>query len=192
MGGLAKLFMNTRRTSRTCETLAEIFNLGGDKMDKNMRFIIKPVIIKKRVGIFALVLLMFAIGAAFDGGSFDIGMFIFQVLMLSMLLYLYLKFLFRPIIVEEEKFIYKGLTKKVKIKYSDIENLIVLSNESKEGTNYSLIVSVVDLNKVWQISNIENYRKREIENLIEIIKSRTTLNNDNLKHDLFNVNWRHD
>ena len=123
-----------------------------------------------------IVLVLIVVGTGFSNGDgqFDTGMFTSQSIMMSILTYVYFKFHFRTITLNENEIVYKALTFKTRIKFSDIEDMqIMISEITKQKTFHLAIVTVIS-ERAWKIANLQHYRKKDIELLIRKIMQHTS------------------
>jgi|LGVF01.2.fsa_nt_gb hypothetical protein len=158
-------------------------------------YVIKPVLHKNffvRLTIFLLFIIVMVISVSYENGKFDIGMLVYQSVMMSLMLYVVIRFSYRTIEVNDDQYIYKGLMRKIKVKYLNVEKLFVIEKKVSKDTSYSLIVSE---RTNWQISSIQGYRKNEIEMLIRKIGLISKIASSEIEEvigDLEKVKWLHD
>lgn len=153
---------------------------------------IKPVLHlrKKAIFIFISLWILAIIYAATIDGKFDLGMFIFQFIVMCMVMYICFFGVKRTIVLKSDKLIYKLLLKNGKINYKNIIMINVLKKEKDNYNSYSLIVTEKNKKYKYQISDIQNYWQTDIELLIDAISAknqRIYLISDKLKVDLNEV-----
>ncbi|MBW6411883.1 hypothetical protein [Clostridium weizhouense] len=155
-------------------------------------YIIKPIIIKKYIVILYLIIFIMILFASVHTGKFDSVMFISQSIIMSLTLYISYKVTFRTIEVKNDSYTYKGLTKAITVDYKSISRIGILVRKGKNNS-YSLILVGKEN---WQISNIEKYRKKDIEFLIDSISIKNNeiakISDEFKKNNLIEVNWIHD
>lgn len=128
---------------------------------------------------------------SFESGRFNLGMFIFQSITMAIIIYVLIKFSYRTIDVKSEEYTYKGL-RKVTVDYKSISRIYILEREDKIHTTFSLILVVGSTN--WQISDIQRYKRGDIEFLIDkisIVNRNIALISQGLKDNLDNILWLH-
>ncbi|NFO88481.1 hypothetical protein FDC58_07050 [Clostridium botulinum] len=153
---------------------------------------IKPVIIKKRIIIFMLIVFIMILFQSLHTGKFDSAKFIFVSIGTWLALYICYKFTFRTIEVKNDGYTYKGLTKVI-VDYKSISRIGILIREGRDNNSYSLILVG---KKNWQISDIQRYRKKDIEFLIDSISIKNNeiakISDEFKNNNLMEVNWIHD
>jgi hypothetical protein len=158
-------------------------------------FTIKPVLTKNyyiRVITFIIIITIMVILGSLENGKINPIILICTAVIMYSSIYIIFRFSYRVIEVKEDQFIYKGLTRKIKVKYSDIENIFVLEKKVNKEITYSLIISK---RGNWQISSIQTYRKIEMEMLIQKIALKNKVvssNNEGLIEGFRIVKWIHD
>jgi len=161
-------------------------------------FVIKPVLHKnfyKRITFAICFVAIMIIAAAFDGGEFDLGLFVFQIIMFSIIFYIIFRFEYRIIDVDSDCYIYKGLVRKIRVEYQNIDGIDIIEKEVSKNKSYSLLVAEGSEEHYWQISGIQVYRRDELEQLIKRIGYRSNTSNSELSKvidKLDSVGWLHD
>lgn len=123
-------------------------------------------------------------------GVFSLSFFITQLIVLSTIITTIYKFHFRTIKITKDALIYRGLSKKLVIKYDQIQEFFIMPSNVTHKTTHHLFIN--GSGNFYKFANIQSYPRKNVEYLLDFLADHTNAeyDEDALAKEMNDIVWK--